>query len=186
MTRHIKVKDGANSVSATVTVQDPKLWWPSGYGKQPLYDLKVTLGGQTQEKKIGLRSLELINENDTIGTSMTFRVNGVDVFCKGANWIPMDARPETYTENRYRGLLEDALAANMNMIRVWGGGQYEKDCFYEICDELGLLVWQDLMFACALSSVFVIMLASQSGVAITKSPAPSAGMRYHKTTAKPT
>ena len=81
--------------------------------------------------------------------SMTFRVNGVDIFCKGANWIPADALPSRITRERIARLLGEAVAANMNMIRVWGGGFYEFDAFYELCDELGLLVWQDMMFACS-------------------------------------
>ncbi|WP_117234312.1 beta-mannosidase [Vibrio maerlii] len=131
-------------------VENPKLWWPAGYGDQPLYDLKVELAGQTVEKRIGLRHLELNTEADDIGSAMEFRVNGFPITAKGANWIPIDAMPSLESEERYRALLTSAKEANMNMIRVWGGGHYESETFYNTCDELGLLVWQDMMFSCAL------------------------------------
>ncbi|WP_318490143.1 beta-mannosidase [Photobacterium leiognathi] len=131
-------------------IVEPRRWWPAGYGKQRLYDLKIEADGSKIDKKIGLRKLELITEDDELGQSMVFKVNDVDISARGANWIPMDAMPARMTDQRYRSLLEDAVAANMNMLRVWGGGMYEKDIFYELCDELGILVWQDLMFACAL------------------------------------
>ncbi|WP_022940881.1 glycoside hydrolase family 2 protein [Psychromonas hadalis] len=131
-------------------VEDAKRWWPAGYGEAHLYDLSVELDGQRINKKIGLRELRLITEEDETGSSMLFEVNGFPISAKGANWIPLDAMPGLNSDQRYRQLLTDAHAANMNMIRVWGGGIYEHDIFYELCDELGLLVWQDLMFACAL------------------------------------
>jgi len=131
-------------------VEDANRWWPAGYGEAYLYDLTVALDGQTINKKIGLRELRLITEEDEVGSSMLFEVNGFPITAKGANWIPLDAMPGLNSDQRYRDLLTDAHAANMNMIRVWGGGIYEHDIFYELCDELGLLVWQDLMFACAL------------------------------------
>ena len=140
---------GINKVSEEFLVRNPDLWNPAGYGKQHLYSLEVSTGDETVSRKIGLRKLELVNEKDEIGVSMKFRVNDVDIFCKGANWIPMDAMPGRFSEKRYRQLLGDAVKANMNMIRVWGGGIYENECFYEVCDELGLLVWQDCMFACS-------------------------------------
>nr|WP_086938544.1 glycoside hydrolase family 2 protein [Thaumasiovibrio occultus] len=144
---------------------EPQRWWPAGYGEQPLYSLSVTLfdGGTYEstsaedhheqhsiEKRIGLRELALNTQVDDAGSAMTFVVNGKAIMAKGANWIPLDAMPSQHTPERYRQLLDDAKAANMNMIRVWGGGMYERDVFYRLCDELGLLVWQDLMFACAL------------------------------------
>ncbi len=128
----------------------PMRWWPAGYGEQPLYRLHLALDGQVIEKRLGLRELAVDTQEDEIGAAMTFMVNGKAIMSKGANWIPLDAMPGTQTPARYRRLLEDAKAANMNMIRVWGGGMYERDCFYELCDELGLMVWQDLMFSCAL------------------------------------
>lgn len=146
----ITLEKGENKFEFVFDIDHPQLWYPSGYGEQPLYQLKVNIDGQAIAKKIGLRKLEVINEKDSIGKSLKFRVNDIDIFCKGANWIPADAFPSRQTPEVIRKLLEDAKAANMNMLRVWGGGQYEKDFFYEICDELGLLVWQDLMFSCSL------------------------------------
>ncbi|MGF1863589.1 beta-mannosidase [Photobacterium profundum] len=141
---------GTHQHQQRIHIAQPQRWWPAGYGEQYLYPLKVQLNNHSLFKKIGLRNLELETLKDDIGTSMTFKVNDVSIMAKGANWIPLDALPAEHTDNRYRQLLEDAVAANMNMIRVWGGGMYEHDIFYELCDELGLLVWQDLMFACAL------------------------------------
>ncbi len=148
-----KVKQLVNAgnmiVKTKFEVNNFKLWWPAGYGEQPLYDLTVKTNDESLSKEIGLRTIEVVREKDDRGTGMKFRVNGVDIFCKGANWIPVDAMPTRHTDKVYRDLLESAVAANMNMIRVWGGGQYETEYFYKLCDELGLLVWQDMMFACA-------------------------------------
>ncbi len=141
--------------SATLRVDDPKLWWPNGMGEQPLYTLRVELcdeAGQvidTWTRRIGLRTLELLREPDAWGESFGFAANGVPFFAKGANWIPADAILTRFKPHDYRRILEDAAAAHMNMLRVWGGGIYEEDCFYDLCDELGLCVWQDFMFACA-------------------------------------
>ena len=148
--RRVQLTPGANLVSTEITVSDPDLWWPNGHGRQPLYPLMVTVGDQSVRKQIGLRRLELINQPDERGVSMTFRVNGRDIFCKGANWIPSDAIPARQTRAWIDGLLSSAAAAHMNMVRVWGGGQFERDAFYELCDEKGLLIWHDLMFACSL------------------------------------
>ena len=137
------------AIDLSVTVAEPLLWWPSGYGDRPLYEAGVEIPGDRTTRRIGLRQLRLINEPDAAGTSMIFEVNGVPIFCKGANWIPADALPSRITRERMARLLGEAVAANMNMIRVWGGGFYEFDAFYELCDELGLLVWQDMMFACS-------------------------------------
>jgi len=147
---------GANRVSAKVSVEKPRLWWPNGSGEQALYDLAVTVGDGAFARKLGLRTIEVINKPDAgdnsekPGMSMTFRVNGVDLYCKGADWIPCDAMTARQTPERYRDLLGSAQAANMNMLRLWGGGQFEDDAFYNTCDELGLLVWHDFMFSCAL------------------------------------
>ncbi len=154
----VALKPGQNRVSAKVALENPRLWWPNGAGEQALYDLSVRLGDAELARRLGLRTVEVINRPDAPtgdgkgkpGMSMTFRVNGVDLFCKGANWIPCDALTARQTPERYRDLLESARAANMNMIRLWGGGQFESDTFYRTCDELGLLVWHDLMFSCAL------------------------------------
>ena len=141
---------GPFRVTAEFTVRDPELWWPNGFGPQRLYTFTVTADGQTIEKKIGLRTLELVREKDGKGETFGFRVNGVDIFAKGANWIPCEAHPSRRTRERYAHLLQSMADANMNMVRVWGGGLYEPDFFYEECDRLGILVWQDMMFACGL------------------------------------
>ncbi|SIQ81323.1 beta-mannosidase [Alkalispirochaeta americana] len=133
-----------------LVVDDPRLWWPSGYGDQPLYRLQLDTEGGYRELTTAFRTIEVVNKPDQWGVSFFFRVNGRDIWAKGANWIPLDALPARQSYKRYRQLLEDARAAHMNMIRLWGGGQYEQDCFYDLCDELGILVWQDFMFSCSL------------------------------------
>ena len=135
-------------------VDNPKLWWPNGMGEQHLYDLEIKiLNSEGEEldkdhKKIGLRELKLITEDDQWGQSFKFAANGVEFFAKGANWIPADAFVSRVNREDYKKLLESAADANMNMLRVWGGGLYESDDFYEICDRLGITVWQDFIFAC--------------------------------------
>ena len=109
-----------------------------------------TCDGDVVRRRIGLRRLELLTDADEAGARFAFRVNGREIFCRGANWIPADALPSRATPELTRKLLAAAVDANMNMIRVWGGGFYEQDFFYDLCDELGLLVWQDFMFACNL------------------------------------
>lgn len=141
--------------SASRTLRDPLLWWPRGMGNQPLYQLRCRLfsadGAVLDEcvQRFGMRRLELIQEADEWGHSFYFRANGVDFFAKGANWIPADCFDARVSDEDLRDLLESAVAVHMNMIRVWGGGVYERDYFYDLCDELGLCVWQDFMFACA-------------------------------------
>lgn len=135
-------------------IADPVLWWPAGHGAQVLHDLVVTMGSARVVRRIGLRDLRLVSEPDAspeaAGRSFGFRVNGRDVFARGANWIPADALHGRITQAAVRDLLQSAVDAHMNMIRVWGGGRYEPDWFYDICDELGLMVWQDFMFSCHL------------------------------------
>lgn len=141
--------------SAKLSIRKPALWWPNTMGEQPLYTVTVVLLGEggevldTQSRRIGLRRMELVRENDQWGQSFYFRVNGRRFFAKGANWIPADQFDVNATDARHRALLQAAKDANMNMIRVWGGGKYERDDFYDACDELGLCVWQDFMFACS-------------------------------------
>ena len=135
---------------AELIVTNPSLWWPNGYGDQPLYRLAVELDGRLWQRDIGLRDLYWDLSADEAGNRMVVVVNGVEIFAKGANWIPADAFPARHTPERYQHLLEASAAAHFNMIRVWGGGLYEHDAFYETCERLGLLVWQDLMFACSL------------------------------------
>lgn len=131
-----------------INVVDPKVWWPAGQGDQPLYDLTVTAAGAHTTLRVGLRNVDLVTTPDAAGLGFKFSVNGRDVFAKGANWIPADALAGRITPAATRDLLQSAVDANMNMIRVWGGGRYEPTWFYDICDELGLMIWQDFMFAC--------------------------------------
>ena len=138
----------AGKAVAALLIEGPELWWPAGQGAQALHELTVTLGDQVERRRIGLRSAELITEKDAAGLGFKVRINGRDVFCKGANWIPQDALAGRINEGETRGLLQSAVDANMNMLRVWGGGRYEASWFYDLCDELGLMVWQDFMFSC--------------------------------------
>jgi beta-mannosidase len=140
--------------AAAVTIQDPKLWWPNGHGAQPLYQVQVSLhAGQTELDtrfyQVGLRTLELRRQADEGGTSFTFVVNGRPLFCKGANWIPADSFATRVTPERLEPLIAAAAATHQNMLRCWGGGYYESEAFYDLCDRYGLLIWQDFMFACA-------------------------------------
>ena len=144
----VAVRPGENVFVHNLTIKNPKLWWPNGQGEQPLYEMWTTLDGEVTKRKIGLRKLEWIVDKDEIDHSFKVRINGRDITAMGANWIPADAIPSRITPAVVRDLLESAQAVNMNMIRVWGGGQYEPDYFYELCDELGLMVWQDFMFSC--------------------------------------
>lgn len=137
-----------------IEVPDPRLWWPAGYGGQPLYRVEAELvsGGTRLDvwsRRIGLRTMTVSRVKSEHGESFSHCVNGVDVFAMGMDYIPEDSLLPRVTPERTRRLLEDARAANVNTIRVWGGGYYPDDYFYDICDELGLLVWQDFMFACA-------------------------------------
>lgn len=141
---------GKNTVKTDFTVKNPRLWWPAGYGAPELYELTVSTPDSDITRNIGLREIEIINEKDEFGTSFGFRVNGTDIFAKGANWVPCDAMPSRHTPERYESLIDSAVKANMNMLRVWGGGQYEKDIFYDICDKKGVLLYHDLMFSCSL------------------------------------
>ena len=145
----VRLEAGSNSLTAIVDIEHPKLWWPNGYGEQPLYDLTVRVGDSEVKKRLGLRRLEVVTEEDEKGLSFRVRVNGVDIFCKGANWIPADALPSRQTREVLDDLLTSAVQAHMNMLRVWGGGQYESEDFYDLCDEKGILIWQDFMFSCA-------------------------------------
>ena len=141
--------------TACFVLESPQLWWPNMYGEQPLYALNVELqdkDGQVQDgwhKQIGLRELTVSRDQDEWGEEFCFRVNGVKIFAMGADYVPEDSVITRVTPEQTQRLLKDCAAANFNSIRVWGGGYYPDDFFYDICDELGLLVWQDFMFACA-------------------------------------
>jgi len=137
-----------------IVVENPQLWWPAGIGDQPLYQVSVELACADQKldswtRRIGLRTMTVSRRKDEWGESFSHCVNGVDIFAMGADYIPEDNLLPRVNPERTRRLLEDARAANMNCVRIWGGGYYPADYFYDICDELGLLVWQDFMFACA-------------------------------------
>ena len=137
-----------------IRIVSPKLWWPAGLGTQPLYTVKVTLFCEgtvldTWERRIGLRTMTMSTEQDEYGERFAHKINGVEFFAMGADYIPEDNLLARTSKERTRRLLTDAKAANFNCIRVWGGGYYPEDWFYDICDELGLVVWQDFMFACA-------------------------------------
>jgi beta-mannosidase len=151
----VKLAAGKNKVAVNFQINQPRLWWPNGMGEHPLYDLRARLlvGGREVDEtsaRTGLRTVELRQQPDRDGKSFTFVINGVPVFMKGANWIPADSFPTRITKERYRQLVESARDARMNMLRVWGGGIYEADDFYELCDEMGILVWQEFMFACSM------------------------------------
>ena len=150
----VALSNGKNNVQIPFTIENPKLWWPNGMGNQVLYNVEVKLTSNfhtdSKSHKIGLRTIELIREPDAFGTSFYFKVNGHPVFMKGANYIPQDVFLTNTKKADYEHIITSAKEANMNMIRVWGGGIYENDAFYQLCDEMGLLVWQDFMFACAM------------------------------------
>ncbi len=135
--------------SYLVKADDIELWWPNGFGKQHRYSFLLTLGEETINKMVGFRDLKVSNEVKMGGKELAITVNGKPIFMKGANWIPQDAIPSRITARRYEKLIESMAQANMNMVRVWGGGLYEFDAFYNECDRLGILIWHDMMFACS-------------------------------------
>ncbi|GGO02061.1 glycoside hydrolase family 2 protein [Microbispora bryophytorum] len=145
ITETVTVGAGQRRAVVTLTVPDPELWWPRGYGEQPLYDLVVRLEDQEWTGRIGFRSVELDRTDD----AFTFVINGRPVFVKGFNWIPDDCFPSRVTRERLAERFGQAAAAGANCLRVWGGGMYESEDFYDLADEMGLLVWQDFPFACA-------------------------------------
>lgn len=124
----------------SLVIRDPVLWWPAGQGAQALHELMLEGGGARVVKRIGLRDLKLVSEPDAAGRSFGMRVNRRLIFAKGSNWIPADALFGRITPGSVHGLLQSAVDANMNMIRIWGGGRYEPDWFYDLCDELELMV----------------------------------------------
>lgn len=152
--RTIKSKNG-KLINVPFSIEKPQLWWPHNLGEPHLYDIEVILlrdGGivDQQSMKKGIRTIELVADEDRWGQSFYFRVNGKPVYAKGANYIPMHSFPSAVSDAKYEELLDDVVSANMNMLRVWGGGIYESDKFYQLCDEIGILIWQDFMYACAM------------------------------------
>ncbi len=150
--RSLPVASGESSGDVVFKIAKPKLWWPNGMGPQNLYAVRAELSSgkdvlDAGVRRIGLRTLILEQKPDAWGKNFAFVVNGIPFFAKGGNWIPADSFPSRVTWAKYERLLKDCAAVNMNMLRVWGGGIYENPEFYDLCDELGLLVWQDFMFA---------------------------------------
>ena len=149
------IYDGAFPENETVHITDPQLWWVRGLGGQPLYTVTVYLKDSTGAvldevtKRIGLRTLVISKDKDEWGEEFCFKCNGIKVFAMGANYIPEDQIVTRMTKEKTDRLLEECAAANHNFIRVWGGGNYPSDSFYDKCDELGIIVWQDFMFACS-------------------------------------
>ncbi len=151
--RRVTLKQGDNDLSLPMHILQPSLWMPHGMGGQPLYAFTAQVVHKNEvvderRQSVGLRKMEVICEKDSLGESFFFRVNGHPVYAKGANYIPSDILLPRVTKAKYRRLFEDVRASNMNMLRVWGGGVYEDDYFYHLADSLGILIWQDFMFAC--------------------------------------
>lgn len=151
------IEDGracsGRKVRFRLLIKEPRLWWPNGSGDQPMYAAYFSLRRNGEEidrlsLSFALRTVRLIQKKDANGASFVFEVNGVQIYCKGADWIPADNFIPRISDATYAGLLRMARTAHMNMLRVWGGGIYEEDIFYDLCDRLGLMVWQDFMYAC--------------------------------------
>ncbi|MDW8804120.1 glycoside hydrolase family 2 protein [Streptomyces scabiei] len=145
---------GGTSGTVRLEVPGVERWWPRGYGEQSLYDVELTLHSESGaldrwRRRVGFRSVELDRSADEHGTGFTLVVNGERLFARGVNWIPDDVFPSRITPERYRARLTRAAEAGVDLVRIWGGGIYESEDFYDVCDELGLLVWQDFPFACA-------------------------------------
>lgn len=141
--------------SIPIKINNPLLWWPNGHGDQNLYSFKIELRRDgkivcTKQVTTGLRDIQLVRKPDEFGESFYFSVNGKPIFAKGANYIPMEVFPADALQAKYNDLILSAVNSNINMLRVWGGGIYENDIFYELCDKYGIMVWQDFMFACAM------------------------------------
>ncbi len=139
---------GSQELHWSLSIPSPQRWWPVGSGEQTRHDFALAIGDKTVNRKIGFREVRIQQAPDEDGSGFSFIVNGQAIFMRGANWIPADALPQRITRETVEPLLRSAVDAHMNMLRVWGGGQYEPDWFYELCDELGILIWQDFMFSC--------------------------------------
>jgi beta-mannosidase len=147
----VVIKPGLNMLELTVPVARPKLWWPVGHGAQPRYTVKVALAGiGSAMKRVGFRHVRVNQEpHPEQGRYFIIEINGRPIFCKGGNFVPADLILTRLDRQRYKALVDRALEANCNFFRVWGGGLYESDDFYELCDERGILVWQEFIFACS-------------------------------------
>nr|WP_321411306.1 glycoside hydrolase family 2 protein [uncultured Carboxylicivirga sp.] len=153
--KDIELQKGKNNVSIDIIVDNPELWWPNGMGEQKLYAVTSELKTKGQlldskSQKIGLRTIEVINQPDSLGVSFYFKVNGIPTYMRGVNYIPNDIFLGRMTDSVYQNNFNDLLASNMNMVRIWGGGVYEDDRFFDLADEKGILLWQDFMFACTM------------------------------------
>jgi beta-mannosidase len=151
---NIKLTKGVSTYPVDFKIENPKLWWTNGLGDAHLYNIKgkLEIGKRITEKseRIGIRTLELVRDKDAKGTSFYFKLNGVPVFMKGANYIPNDIFAARVTDEMYQNVVNTSKISNFNMLRIWGGGIYENDRLYDLCDQNGILVWQDFMFACAM------------------------------------
>ncbi|WGF93540.1 beta-mannosidase [Aequorivita marisscotiae] len=150
-----KTKAGESEFQMPFSIKNPKLWWTHNLGDSFLYDIEIELLHnknvlETYSKNLGIRTIELVTEKDSIGESFYFKLNGKPVYMKGANYVPQQMLDAKIDREKYTQLIGDAVSANMNMLRIWGGGIYEDDYFYNLCDEKGILIWQDFMFACAM------------------------------------
>lgn len=151
-----KIEIKGNKASSLVSFKNPKLWWPRGHGEANLYSDKWVFNDETGELEIedeisfGIRKTSLIQEKDSVGTNYIISINGKPIFCKGGNYIPQDVFPSRVSDKAIENLIGDLKVSNFNMVRVWGGGYYPDDVFYEACDKAGIMVWQDLMFACSM------------------------------------
>jgi len=153
--KNIKIKKGKHTYTMPFDIKKPKLWWTHNLGEPFLYqfDFQLIENGVIKDKKSinkGIRTIKLITDKDDKGATFHFELNGVPVYMKGANYIPQNSFQNKVTDSHYEKLLSDVVSSNMNMLRVWGGGIYENDIFYDLCDAKGILVWQDFMFACAM------------------------------------
>ncbi|WP_289054216.1 beta-mannosidase [Carboxylicivirga marina] len=151
----VSLTTGLNKLACEFKIENPELWWSHGLGEANLYEVKTSLVSKSdlldsKETKVGIRDIKLVQNPDELGSSFHFELNGVPVFAKGANYIPQESFQSKVDSADYRRVIQHAIDANMNMIRVWGGGFYEEDYFYDLCDQHGILVWQDFMFACSM------------------------------------
>ena len=159
-TKTVALEKGLNTVTLDYTVKNPHLWWTNGLGEPYLTEMLCSVGDQRVATPLGIRSLRLHNDKDQYGHNLYFELNGEPLYAKGSNMVPNDNFLTRVTDSIYRQVVADAAAVNMNIIRVWGGGIYEDDAFYNYCDQMGILVWQDFMFACQTYEVDSAFLAT--------------------------